>query len=365
MLSNGKNAARCRSTDRGFAFRILRLAFTILPMPTASRHPLRAAVLDLGSNSVKFMLGQQDGARLTVHREEAITTRLGHQLALTGEICRAARHATLRVLRHCQRAAAAYGAQKIIAVGTSALRSATNRDELLAPAREILGAPVRVVSGKLEGELVYAGATSYHRWRQRDILVIDIGGGSVEFVTGSAGRLTRAGSLPLGCVRVRDALLRGRQPVPRELWAATVSELAEQMRVGFKKFTAGGAVVLGSGGTCATLTALHRADHPRVPVHELEGLAIRRAEALTLLEFLASRTLAQLRAHPRIPSRRAEIITAGACVLLAAMRALGANTVHCTTRGLRYGVWQRMLAPTPFKTVRHEICHHAPGERAE
>ncbi|MDR1191058.1 MAG: hypothetical protein LBK60_05240 [Verrucomicrobiales bacterium] len=321
-------------------------------MKTPRRH-LRAAVLDLGSNSVKFMLGHQDGTLLTVHHEEAITTRLGHQLALTGKICPAARRATLRVLRDCQRQAARYGAEKIVAVGTSALRSAGNSADLLAPAREILGAPVRVISGKLEGELVYAGTTSYHRWQRRDILVVDIGGGSVEFVSGSGGRLRRVKSLPLGCVRVRDALLHGRQPAPAKILAAAVDELTEKIRAGFKDFIGGGAVLLGSGGTVTTLTALHCPARARI--HELEGLAIRRAELQRLLHFLATRSLDELRAHPRIPRKRADVITAGACVLYAALTVTGAKSVHCTTRGLRYGVWQRLLAPVPFHAVRHEL----------
>ncbi|MDR2463391.1 MAG: hypothetical protein LBD30_06390 [Verrucomicrobiales bacterium] len=322
-------------------------------MGTPPRHHLRAAVLDLGSNSIKFMLGHQHGTLLTVHREEAITTRLGHRLALTGRICDASRRATLRVLHDCQRRAAQFGAEQIIAVGTSALRSATNRDDLLTPAKAILGTPVRVISGKREGELVYAGTTSYHRWQRRDILVVDIGGGSVELVSGSGGQLRRANSLPLGCVRVRDALLRHRQPAPPELLAATLNELTDAMRAKFKNFTGSGAILLGSGGTVTTLTALHCAARPKMEIHELEGLAIRRAELQRLLHFLASRSLDELRAHPRIPRQRADVITAGACVLTAALTVTGMKSVHCTTRGLRYGVWQRMLAPVPFQTVRH------------
>jgi exopolyphosphatase/guanosine-5'-triphosphate,3'-diphosphate pyrophosphatase len=309
--------------------------------------------LDIGSNSIKFMLGHQDGSTLNIVREDAITTRLGHKLALTGKICAASRQSTLKVLRDCKREAEKFGAEKIIAVGTSALRSAANSDTVLEPAKKILGTPIRVISGKLEGELVYTGTTSFHRWQQKDILVIDIGGGSVEFVYGTNGKPGKIKSLPLGCVRVRDALLHGKQPVSPDLLDDAIETLTTRMRNGFKDFIGLPAVVLGSGGTCTTLTSLHCSGSPRVHVHELEGIAIRHAELKTLLNFLASCSLKRLRAHPRIPYRRADVITAGACVLYAAMQVLDAKAMHCTTRGLRYGVWQKMIARQPFKTVHH------------
>jgi exopolyphosphatase / guanosine-5'-triphosphate,3'-diphosphate pyrophosphatase len=315
---------------------------------------LRAAVIDVGSNSIKFMLGYQEGSLLTIHREEAVTTRLGHKLALTGKICYASRLSTLKALRRCKREADQFGVEKIIAVGTSALRSATNRATVLEPAKKILGTPIRVISGKLEGELVYAGTTSYHHWQRRNIIVIDIGGGSVEFVYGTKGKLARVKSLPLGCVRVRDALLHDKQPVPPELLEAAISDLTNQMQRGFKDFIGLPAIILTTGGTATTLTSLHCSGQPRVRVHQLEGIAIRHNELKNLLNFLATASLRRLRAHPRIPYRRADVITAGACALYAAMQVLNAKTVHCTTRGLRYGVWQKMLAPQPFKAVHHE-----------
>ncbi len=179
----------------------------------------------------------------------------------------------------------------------------------------------------------------------------------MELVYGANGRPRKIKSLPLGCVRVRDTLLHGRQPAGPALIDAAVGELVEKMRRGFREFIGLPAVVLGSGGTCTTLTSLHCSGQPRVRIHELEGLAISAGELQALLAVLAASSLASLRAHPRIPYHRADVITAGACVLYAALRTLGAGSVHCTTRGLRYGVWQKLVAPEPFKLVRHEDEH--------
>jgi exopolyphosphatase/guanosine-5'-triphosphate,3'-diphosphate pyrophosphatase len=311
----------------------------------------RAAVLDIGSNSIKLMLAHQEGTRLTIHHETATTTRLAHKLALTGKICPASRQATLKTLRDNKKAADQFGAQTLIAIGTSALRTATNRDEILRPARKILGTPIRIISGKQEGQLIYTGATTLHRWQQKNIRIIDIGGGSIEFIQGANGRPTHIKSLPLGCIHIRDTLLHNKQPIPTHTLETAITELTQKMHTALKNLTTPETTTLGSGGTCTTIASLR---HTVTRLHQLEGAATHLTELKTLLHHLASCDLQQLRTHPRIPRNRADIITAGACILYAAMQTLHTKTIHCTTRGLRYGIWQKMIATTPFKTIRHQ-----------
>ncbi|MDD5262601.1 MAG: hypothetical protein PHD76_12220 [Methylacidiphilales bacterium] len=321
-------------------------------MPASPKH-FRAAVLDIGSNSIKFMLGHQEGSHLSVFQEKAFTTRLGHKLALTGKIGSKPARDTLAVLRACKKEAEAFGAEKIIAIGTSALRSASNRDEVLLPSKKIIGGPVRVISGKLEGELIYAGTTSFHKWQEKEVVVIDVGGGSVEFVYGRKGKVLKNKSLPLGCVRVRDSLLPHQPASATQLYEA-IEILAKKMTAGFQSFLGLDAFLLGSGGTMMTLTALHPASYALPDIHHYEGMAIRQLEMQERLESLAVSPLAELRSNPRIPTLRADVITAGCCIFYTAMEVLGAKTIHCATRGLRYGVWQKMLAPNPFKSVHYE-----------
>ena len=321
-------------------------------MPTAQRH-FRAAVIDIGSNSIKFMLGHQDGSQLNITHESAHTTRLGHKLELTGKISSKSRQATLEVLRKCKQEADRFGVQKIVAVGTSALRSATNNAEVLSPAKKILGTAVKVISGRLEGSLVYAGTSSFHKWQDKEALVIDVGGGSVEFVYGRKGKVLKVMSLPLGCVRVYDSLLPD-QPATADQLDHAVELLTAHMKRKFSAFLDLDAFLIGSGGTMMTLTALHTRTSGRVDFRHFEGLSIRRHEMQQRLLALAGSSLDELRSNPCIPPGRAEVITSGCAVFYAAMKILHAQTIHCTTRGLRYGVWQKMLAPLPFKSVHYE-----------
>jgi len=196
------------------------------------------------------------------------------------------------------------------------------------------------------------GTTSFKKWQKKDVVVIDVGGGSVEFVHGRAGKIIQCKSLPLGCVRVRDSLL-SRQPADAESLAGALGILHEKMSRGFAKFIGLDCFLLGSGGTMVTLAALQRPGRGAVDLQHLEGLALSKTGVESRLNRLARSTLQELQANPRIPPRRAEVLTAGCCVFYAALLALDAPSIHCTTRGLRYGVWQKMLAPKPYHTVRH------------
>ncbi|MDZ4787840.1 MAG: hypothetical protein SH807_02785 [Blastochloris sp.] len=317
---------------------------------------LRAAVLDLGSNSIKFMLGEQVGGTLRIIKEKATTTRLGGSLALTNKLSDQSITETLEVLRRSKKEADAFGITKLLAVGTSALRSASNSHEVLIPAREILQIPIQIISGKKEGELVYAGATCSSRWKDRPVLIIDLGGGSAEFVIGQNGKVTKSVSLPLGCVRIKDLFLNNQPPDPLGLQNAKLflqTEVKKRItKVLPEKFTA-----VATGGTMITLSLIHRQlPHDAWDAH-LEGTKISKAELHNILSNLSTQSVARLKKNPSIPHARADIITAGALIYTSIMEALNVPNLYCATHGLRYGVWQEMIAPRPIKRIIH---NHTP-----
>ncbi|NJK91874.1 MAG: hypothetical protein HC904_08640 [Blastochloris sp.] len=311
--------------------------------------PFRAAILDLGSNSIKFMLAEQRGGTLRIHREQAVTTRLGASLALTGKLSASSIDATLEVLRQCKAQADAYGARTLLAVGTSALRSARNSQDVLSPARKILGRPIEIISGKKEGELVYAGASSNPRWSTRPVLVIDVGGGSVEFVLGAQGQVHRSISLPLGCVRIKDLYLQEQAPDPLGLQNAQ-QDLQHQIQRRILPHLPPdkNLCVIGTGGTMITLALIHLQADASQHLDHLEGTKLSRQQLTLIRQNLASQSLAQLQSHPSIPASRADIITAGSLIFESCLSALHLPNIHCGTRGLRYGLWRKKLAPQPI-----------------
>jgi exopolyphosphatase / guanosine-5'-triphosphate,3'-diphosphate pyrophosphatase len=308
---------------------------------------VRAAILDVGSNSVKFMLAEQRQGTLRILKEKATTTRLGGFLALTGKISKKSVTETLEVLRHYHKQAMEMGAEKIVAVGTSALRSAGNSGLVLKQARSILGTSIEIVSGKLEGELVYAGATISPRWRKKAILVIDVGGGSVEFVWGEQGRVHKSISLPLGCVRIRDLFLQEQPPDPLG-WQNAAIHLETQIKKRIAPFLVPGVTCVGTGGTMVTLAMIQRGHHAGKWSSRIEGTKLSIRELQKISTTLSEQTLKTLHQNDSIPQARADIITAGSLIYWSALRALGLKSIHCSTHGLRYGLWGKRLAPQPI-----------------
>ncbi|MFH1067866.1 MAG: hypothetical protein V1746_08200 [bacterium] len=308
------------------------------------KKPIRGAVLDLGSNSFKFMLAEQCGGVLRVHKEKLWTTRLGGSVATTEKLQAEAIRRSLRVLQECRQHAEQFQAESFVAVGTSALRSASNRREFLDPARRVLGFPVRVISGKAEAELIYEGVASHPRWQKEEIVLLDLGGGSLEGMNGKKGRFASGKTLPLGCVRMRDLLLPRPPYAPDEIEKARIY-LAQKLRPLARLAPSPCFKLLASGGTMTALcTMRHRS--------ELEGCCLKRATMLRFLHQLAPLSLAQLKRAPRLQRDRADIIVPGLLTLLAAMDVLGKDALYCSTRGLRHGVWRRWIGQ-PFARIQY------------
>lgn len=320
---------------------------------------VRGAILDLGSNSVKFMLAEQRGSVLTVHREKAFPTRLAKDLIKTGRLQGSAMRGTLAVLRACKKEADAFGAEKLVAIGTSALRSALNRDTFLKPAATILGAPIRVISGTMEGNLIFAGICSHPRWKKKEVLAVDIGGGSVEFVRGTNGKIIRSKSLPLGCVRIRERFFKKEPASAADLAAADAFlEKAVARETAAKKgrpFT-----LVGTGGTLTALGLMSFPLNNRPRVEELEGVRLTLSFINASRLQLAAMTTAQIERQTGLPPGRSDVILAGATILRAIVRQAGTKAIYMGGRGLRYGLWMREFAPVPFRNVvwRHDDAGH-------
>jgi exopolyphosphatase/guanosine-5'-triphosphate,3'-diphosphate pyrophosphatase len=168
---------------------------------------MRYAVFDLGSNSIKFVVAETRAGRVRILQEESISTRLAEHLIDTCELRPEAIARTLAALRQLRGQATSLGVENFSAVATSAVRDSRNRRVFLKAAREVLGFPVRLLSGMEEAATIFTGVTADAHWRGRDIFILDVGGGSAEWVQGHHGKMEKRISLPLGAVRLRERFL--------------------------------------------------------------------------------------------------------------------------------------------------------------
>lgn len=283
---------------------------------------MRRAVIDIGTNTVKLLVADvRQGQVVTVLFKDR-TTRLGERVDERSQLLPAAIARTIQAVNEFRAEAKSLGATDIIALTTSASRDAANRDEFLDGVRQTCGLEVELISGEREAELIFRGVSSDPEWSGEPILVVDVGGGSAEFIQGRAGRMELFHSLPLGALRLTEKFGEGR-------FGELCDHLRSTLGPALARYEAMGRRVICTGGTITTIARmLHRAvDHATIS-HESLGSLLHRLEAMSV---------AERKKVDGLPPERADIIVAGGAVFLVVMAVLDADELTVSVRSLRYG----------------------------
>jgi len=293
----------------------------------------RLAGVDMGTNSTRLLVADSDGgavAPLTTVERHMHITRLGQGVNATRRLHPDAVQRTLAVLRKYRDVMDAAGVEGVRVTATSAARDAANRDDLLGPASEILGATVELLSGEDEGRLTFLGATTGLD-APAPHLVVDIGGGSTEFIVGTGTPAGERGapdvdgimSVDVGCVRLTEAWLHSDPPAPEELSQAISVVLAYLEDVDRDLPAAGQApTLIGTAGTVTTVAAVEigLAEYDPEVLHHFR---LTRAAAEDVFRTLATEPAADRRHNPGLEPARVDVIVGGAAVLVAVMRHWG------------------------------------------
>jgi len=283
---------------------------------------MRRAVIDIGTNTVKVLVADMPQGQVVMVLHKDRVTRLGEGVHERQRLSTEAIDRTLQAIDEFHLEAKVAGAIHIIALTTSACRDAANRDEFFDAVRQKCGLEVQMVSGDREAELIFRGVSSDPEWSAAPLLVVDVGGGSAEFIQGRDGRMERSKSLPLGALRLTEQFGEGR-----------LAELCEHLRAVLRpvlaQYKVSGSRMIGTGGTITTFARMEGGaiDHATIAREELFGL-VRRLDAMPL---------AERKQVPGLPPDRADIIVAGGAVFLVAMEVLGAVELTVSVRNLRYG----------------------------
>lgn len=275
------------------------------------------AAIDVGSNSVRLLVARwtADGRweRLAAN---LLTTRLGAGVAENGALTPESIDQTVNALKTLRDQAARLGVQDPIAIGTSALREATNRDELLIRAWEEARVSVRVISGDEEGALSLRGALTAVRVAPQDPVVLcDVGGGSTEIIIGDgAGTIYTSASLPFGAVRLYNAKDHGSTIENalnslREELEVLVQRVAPDVRFGGKRAT-----LVGVGGTATTLAALDLQMTDYEP-DRINGYSLPIERVRYWLDALFQMDVVDRAKLPGMPAGRADIMPFGLAII--------------------------------------------------
>ena len=277
---------------------------------------MNVAAIDIGTNSVRLLI--TDGAGKQLAREMQIT-RLGQGVDETGELMPAAIERTVQVLREYGALIGQHAAQRIRATATSAARDAKNRDLFFDQAEQALGVLPVCIPGEEEALLSFQGATSGLSPADGPFLVVDIGGGSTEFVLGSSVPDSLI-SVDMGCVRMTERHLRHDPPTPEELAAcfADVRRTLEQVKRTIDVRRA--RRMIGLAGTITALGYLHKGLKHYDPV-QTHHMLLTQADVARMFGQLSTVGVEQRRTLLAEP-KRAEVIVGGAAVLLTLLREL-------------------------------------------
>lgn len=293
------------------------------------------AVIDIGTNSVLLLVARWQGRDLEIALDQSTITRLGKGAGASGVLAPDAIARTLAVLRTYRETAAQYGATPL-AVTTEGVRMASNRDDFLLPAAEVLGAPVRLLSGEEEAELSFR-SVAQETGSEGPLRVLDIGGGSTELAVGEGQRLISSVSHPIGAVRLHERFVSHDPPEPAEVAQIELEALATFARnQPLPPFP----ILHGLAGTVTTAAALllelQTYDRERV-----DGTAFAAIQIRDLRDSLAQETVAERCRRPSLDPARADVIVAGLTILVAAMKHCGASSLVVRDRGLRYALIDR------------------------
>jgi exopolyphosphatase/guanosine-5'-triphosphate,3'-diphosphate pyrophosphatase len=285
----------------------------------------RLGAIDIGTNSVRLLVADVDGAgadaTLRALDRRMRITRLGQGVDKARRLDPDAIARTLDALREYRGELDELGVKRVRATATSAARDSANREDFFGPATEVLGFEPELISGEEEARLSFLGATTGLE-EPSPYLVVDIGGGSTEFIVGThqpEGLL----SVDMGSARVTEHYLASDPPAPEELSAAQ-SVVRDHLADVERELPAvrDAATLVGLAGTITTVAAIELglAEYDRDKIHHYR---LAKPAAEDVFRTLATETAEQRRHNPGLDPGRVDVIVGGALVLVTIMRAFG------------------------------------------
>jgi len=294
---------------------------------------LTHGAIDIGTNAVLLLIVDTTDGRFQEILDVSTITRLGEGLLKRGRLSEEAMERTIKALESYRAVLDAHFAELACAFGTAALREAENRDEFIGMARDRAGCDVRVFSEYEEAYYTYLSVKHDPAIPGKDLLIVDIGGGSTELTRGTREGLTDYTSLPMGTVKLTELFVKHDPPTKGEL-ESLVRFVREALR---GRGPSGERTIVGMAGTMTTLAAmiLGVKEFQKELIH---GLPISLSTLDEWVGRLAGMSLVERRALPGMESGREDLLLQGLILMREIVAASRADGFIVSTYGARYGV---------------------------
>ncbi|MFZ0706177.1 MAG: hypothetical protein WAM71_11280 [Candidatus Korobacteraceae bacterium] len=295
----------------------------------------RYAVIDVGTNSVKFNISERraDGSWQTLV-DRAEITRLGEGLEKTGEISPDAMERTVAAIAGMVSQAREAGVAAIAAVGTMGMRTAHNSQQFIDMVEQRCGVRIETIPGTEEGRLAYLAVKAGLGLAEGALAIFDTGGGSTQFTFGSGSNVEEQFSLNVGAVRFTEKYNLANAISLEQLKLAQDAIAAEFTRIDGRPSPD---ALVGMGGAITNIAAVKHQMAKYNP-DVIQGSTIERSEVERQIEMYRSKSADERRSIVGLQPKRADVILAGACIVNIVMDKLGKDRLSVSDRGLRHGL---------------------------
>jgi exopolyphosphatase/guanosine-5'-triphosphate,3'-diphosphate pyrophosphatase len=302
---------------------------------------VRRAVIDVGTNSVKLLVADVRGRDVQPVHEESRQTRLGKGFYETHRLQPEPIARTAEAVWEFAELAREKGVDSIRVIATSAARDAVNPVDLTASIERACGLKTEIISGAREAEWVFQGIATDAELAGLPLLLLDVGGGSTEFILGRGAKKSFARSFPLGTVRLMEQFPHGDPPTRGELakcrdWLKKFlhAEVWPQLKPALKNET-GEIKLVGTGGTTSILARIEK-KLDRFDREKIERTVLSFAQIVAQRKKLWHLPLDGRKEIPGLPRLRADVILTGVLIYEVVMEEFGFRELRVSTRGLRF-----------------------------
>jgi exopolyphosphatase/guanosine-5'-triphosphate,3'-diphosphate pyrophosphatase len=301
--------------------------------------PKKVASIDIGTNTILLLIARVEEGRIHPLYDMETIARLGEGVQKNGTLLEEAMDRSFHILSQYLKRCRETEVQEIFAAGTSALREAKNSGEFLKLIKEKLDLSIEVISGEEEAQLSFLAVANDLQEKERPILVVDVGGGSTEFILGKGNHIKQWTSLPLGSVRFTEEFLRS-DPVHEEEWERMVYRIRELL-VGIPHLKEPLSMVA-VGGTATTLASVEQGLAEFIP-EKIHHFVLQKEALKNQLVLYRSKTVEERKKIPGLPAARADVVLAGGTILYLAMEELECPSALVSCHGVRYGLLYKKL----------------------
>jgi len=306
---------------------------------------VRRAVIDVGTNSIKLLVADVAGRDVRPVHEESRQTRLGQGFYETRQLQMEPIAYSANAVAHFARMARKHGARFIRVIATSAARDAVNPEDLISAIEAAAKLKVEIISGGQEAEWAFQGVTTDPELAPAPLLLLDVGGGSTEFILGRGEHKHFAHSFTLGTVRLLEKFPQSDPPTRAEFTACRdwiKKFLHDEVRPGLEPALRresgskpGAIQLVGTGGTTSILARME-AKLDRYDRERMEATRLSLEQMKAHRKRLWSLPLAEREEITGLPRSRADVILPGVVIYEVVMEEFGFKLLRVSTRGLRF-----------------------------